>query len=299
MDISGKAKYHILAIVTAMIWGTTFVSSKILLNEGLSPADIMLYRFVLAYFGILVVSHKRLFANSLKDELLMVAAGITGGSLYFLVENTGLQYTQASNAAIIIAITPLLVTIASHFFGRRERVRRQLVIGSLFSFAGVVLVVLNGRFELQLSPKGDLLIVGAAVLWTLYSLVIYNLEGRYDITFVTRKVFFYGIITLLPAFAFRPLNTDLKILMQPIVAGNLIYLGIIASLLAYIWWNVAVAGIGSVKATNYLYLNPVVSIITALVVLQERITAIAIVGVAMIVGGIWLSEGRLHRKRTR
>ena len=82
--------YHILAIITSAIWGTTFISSKLLLQEGLSPAAIMILRFVLAYVLMLPFVKGKWFCKSLKDELLMVLLGISGGSLYFLLENTAL-----------------------------------------------------------------------------------------------------------------------------------------------------------------------------------------------------------------
>ena len=103
--------FHILAILTSAIWGTTFISSKLLLQEGLSPAAIMILRFVLAYVLMLPFVKGKWLCKSLKDELLMVLLGISGGSLYFLLENTALVYTQASNVAIIIAATPLLTML--------------------------------------------------------------------------------------------------------------------------------------------------------------------------------------------
>ena len=115
--------YHIIAIITAVIWGTTFISSKVLLQEGISPAMIMTLRFAMAYICMLpFIRRGEIFCSNIKDELLMALLGISGGSLYFLLENTALVYTLASNVAIIIAATPLLTTLTIHLISRQEQV---------------------------------------------------------------------------------------------------------------------------------------------------------------------------------
>lgn len=282
--------YHVLALVTAAVWGSTFVSTKILLTNGLSPAQIMVIRFSIAYLLILLLSHRPLFSRKLSDEFLMIGAGITGGSLYFLAENSALIYTQASNVAIIIAVTPLLTAIAAHFFSRGERFSRTLATGSVIALAGVVLVVLNGRFVLHLNPKGDMLTIAAAVLWALYSIIIVRLQRRYSSLFITRKVFFYGIVTLLPYLFIHEAALDFGLLLRPAVIGNLLFLGLIASFACYWAWNAAIARIGSVNASNYLYLNPVVALITSAIALDERITVTALIGTALIMLGVAVCE---------
>ena len=88
-----------LALVTALIvcaiWGETFVSTKILLGNGLMPSDIFFYRFALAYVCIWCFSYKRLWSDNWKDELLLLVLGIMGGSLYFLTENMALLSSTA------------------------------------------------------------------------------------------------------------------------------------------------------------------------------------------------------------
>ena len=106
--------YHSIAILTVIIWGTTFVSTKILINTGLSPVEILLYRFVLAYFCILTIAHRRLWANCVKDEFLLFLSGLCGGSLYFIAENTALGITLASNVSLLICTAPIITTVLSH-----------------------------------------------------------------------------------------------------------------------------------------------------------------------------------------
>ena len=282
--------YHILAIITSAIWGTTFISSKLLLQEGLSPAAIMMLRFVLAYVLMLPFVKGKWFCKSLKDELLMVLLGISGGSLYFLLENTALVYTQASNVAIIIAATPLLTMLTVNLLDRGKDASKRLYGYSLMSLAGVALVILNGNFVLKLNPIGDLLTFGAVVTWVIYSIIIAKVQERYSSWMITRKIFFYGVVTLLPYFLIEPWNVTWEMMSRPMVWGNIAYLGVLASLGCYMTWNIVIKRLGAVDATNYLYINPIVAMITANLLLGERITPLAIAGTALILVGVYLAE---------
>lgn len=287
-----KSLYHILAICTAAIWGTTFISSKILLEHGLTPAEIMILRFALAYVCMIPFWRGGLFAKSLKDELQMVVLGITGGSMYFLLENTALLYTQASNVAIIIASTPLLTTLAVHFISRQEQADKRLYACSLLSLVGVALVVLNGEFILKLNPMGDVLTLGAAIMWVIYSIVIVKLEGKYHPLMITRKIFIYGVLTLAPYLLAEGWDITWEAFRSPVVVGNLLFLGVMASLICYWAWNMVLEKLGAIKATNYLYLNPIVALITSWLVLNERITALALAGTALILFGMYMAQKR-------
>ena len=279
-----------MAILTSAIWGTTFISSKLLLQEGLSPATIMILRFVLAYVLMLPFVKGKWFCKSLKDELLMVLLGISGGSLYFLLENTALVYTQASNVAIIIAATPLLTMLTVNLLDRGKGASKRLYGYSLMSLAGVALVILNGNFVLKLNPIGDLLTFGAVVTWVIYSIIIAKVQERYSSWMITRKIFFYGVVTLLPYFLVEPWDVTWEMMSRPMVWGNIAYLGVLASLGCYMTWNIVIKRLGAVDATNYLYINPIVAMITANLLLGERITPLAIAGTALILVGVYLAE---------
>ena len=279
-----------MAILTSAIWGTTFISSKLLLQEGLSPAAIMILRFVLAYVLMLPFVKGKWFCKSLKDELLMVLLGISGGSLYFLLENTALVYTQASNVAIIIAATPLLTMLTVNLLDRGKGASKRLYGYSLMSLAGVALVILNGNFVLKLNPIGDLLTFGAVVTWVIYSIIIAKVQERYSSWMITRKIFLYGVVTLLPYFFIEPWDVTWEMMSRPMVWGNIAYLGVLASLGCYMTWNIVIKRLGAVDATNYLYINPIVAMITANLLLGERITPLAIAGTALILVGVYLAE---------
>ena len=281
---------HWLAFLIVAIWGTTFVSTKVLIQAGLNPGHIFFARFLIAYLCILPFSCKRLWAGNLRDEALLLAAGITGGSLYFLTENVALQYSYCSNVSLLVCSTPMLTSLLLGLFYRDERVNLKQFLFSLAALAGMALVVLNGHFVLKLSLRGDLLALAAAVTWALYSLCMRMLGGRYPMLFVTRKIFFYGLLTILPLFLWHPLQTSLQVYMQPAVWGNLIFLGVVASFLCYFGWNVVLGRLGVVRSTNYIYLNPAVTLVASHLVLGERVTPLALLGAVMIVGGIYFVE---------
>jgi len=287
-------RYHILAFLIVLIWGTTFVSTKVLINSGLSPIDIFVCRFALAYFLVWTISPKKLFANNLKDELLLAALGITGGSLYFITENFALSYTNTSNVSLIVCTTPIFTSILLALFTKDERMSHRQMAGSFLAFAGMALVVLNGHFVLKLSPIGDGLALAAAWSWAFYSLIMKNMANKYSSKFINRKIFFYGLVTVIPIAAIHGFNLTSNIILQPKVYLNIIYLGIIASMLCYVLWNVVLRNIGVVSASNYIYLNPVVTVITAALLIDEQITLFAIAGMVMILGGLFMAE---HRKR--
>ena len=223
-------------------------------------------------------------------QKLLAAAGLSGGSLYFLTENIALEYAPASNVSLIVCTAPVWTAVAMSLFYRGERMSRRQVTGSALAFAGMVLVVLNGHFVLHLSPRGDMLALSAALLWMVYSLVIKRIGGRYPAIFITRKVFFYGLLTILPVFAFRPFAVEWEVLARPVVWGNLLFLGVIASMLCYVLWNAVMHRLGAVRTTNYIYFNPLVTIVVAALCIGERITFAALTGAALILYGMWRAE---------
>lgn len=290
MPLSKTYAGHLMAIITVIIWGTTFVSTKVLINNSLTPVEILIYRFTIAYICIWFISPKKLWADTPKDELLLVLTGLTGGSLYFLAENTALEITLASNVGLIISTTPVITALVQYLVDRKERPGRRLIIGSLIALLGVAFVVFNGSFVLQLSPLGDLLTLIAALMWAFYCIIFRKLGNRYPTVFITRKVFFYGVITVLPALLFKSISLEPEVLTRPIVIMNLLFLGVIASMLCYIMWNLAVRRIGTMHTANYLYITPLVTLLTSAIIIDEPITWIAIVGCVLILGGVYIAQ---------
>ena len=298
-------KYHLLALAVVAVWGVTFVSTKVLIGAGMQPAAIFVCRFILAYFGLWVytVLARKPFQiwNGWKDELVFLILGITGGSLYFLTENTALAYTQASNVAFLVCSAPLFTAIFTILYSRfgKSRFARgletvrlgwPLVGGTLLALIGMALMVFEGK-KVQLSAAGDLLAIGAALCWAVYSLFMGQITREYGTLTATRKVFFYGLVTILPFLDGCRESFSADILCQTAVWGNLLFLGFIASLVCFLAWNLVIDKLGNVTSTNYVYLNPIFTLLTAMALLGERMTLMAAIGsVAILIGVIWAGK---------
>lgn len=281
--------FHLIAVLTVCIWGSTFIATKTLINQGLTPVEIFTYRFSLAYLCLLAFCHQKLMANTWRDEGLFLLAGLTGGSLYFISENSALEITMASNVSLIVCTTPVLTVLLSSFFFK-EKLRKGFIAGSLVALSGVTLVVFNGSVFLKLNPLGDCLTLLAALSWAFYSLILRQMGNKYSTLFITRKVFFYGLITMILYLPFAPSSFHLERLCYPLVYGNLLFLGIVASMLCYLSWNACVRIIGASRASNYLYTNPLVAVWASHLFLSEPITPTALLGAGLIIGGVYIVE---------
>ena len=289
--------YHLVAFLTVAVWGSTFVFTKMLLLNGLSPAQIFTLRFIIAYvllllFELLVqrdVFH--LFCSSWKDELVMVALGIVGGSLYFLSENAAMLYTTATNTSLIVCSCPLFaMLLVSLFYRDSERFTRVQFAGSLMACLGMAVVVLNGHFVLHLSPVGDLLAFCACLCWAVYSLLMKPASERYSTVFITRKVFFYGLLTILPYYVVVPGFPGMEVILSRPVLWNLLFLGVVASMLCFLVWNWVIRKLGAVTATNWVYFNPITTILFAWWLLHEQITPWFLFGTLLILVGMYLCD---------
>ncbi|MDR1116585.1 MAG: DMT family transporter [Tannerella sp.] len=285
--------YHLAALVTVIIWGITMVSTKILLREGLSPEEIMMIRFAMAYIFLWILYPRSHRIKSWLDELIFAGIGITSGSLYFFLENTALVYTPATNVSLFCALIPLTTAIFTHFVFREKSLTKRFRTGSVISLAGTVLIILNGKFSFKVNPLGDFLALMAIISWSVYGVLVKCLTGNYNSLFVTRKIFFYGILTMLPCFMLvAPFDVPAKVLVKPVVLGNLCFLGLIASSLCYLMWMLSLRNLGVVKTNNYIYFSPLVTIITAHFVISEHITPYVICGTILILSGLWIATAK-------
>ena len=283
--------YHLVAFATVAIWGCTFVSTKVLMLNGLSPAQIFTLRFLIAYVMMLAVYHSRLWADSWRDELKMMLLGISGGSLYFLSENEAMNFTSTTNTSLIVCSCPLFATLLVRLVYRSTtRISMMQLGGSLLAFAGMVIVVLNGRFVLHLSPLGDALAFTACLSWSVYSLLMKWVSAKYGAAFITRKVFFYGVLTILPYYIFYPTLPTAAVLTKPVVVGNLAFLGCLASMICFLTWNWCISKLGAVKATYWVYFNPITTMIFASWVLGEKITPYFLAGATCILLGMFVAD---------
>lgn len=282
--------YHVAAFAMILVWGISFLNTRVLLDANLTPTQIFVARFIIAYIALLAVSRFKVRYTGWRDELLFVVCGVAGGSAYFIAENTALELTLISDVAVLVSIAPLTTALMGAIFYRDERITWMSCLGMVIAFVGSVMLALKDGLVWGDSVLGDLLAMLAALVWAFYSMALKRLNRIYSTLFITRKLFFYGVLSALPLLAMQDSKVEWEALKQPEVWGNLLYLGLICSMAAYFIWGITVKRIGAVRASNYFYLSPIISMIAAAIWFGERTNAIAYVGCVLILAGVIIAE---------
>lgn len=286
---------HLAALLTILIWGTTFISTKILLSD-FQPVEILFFRFIMGFFVLLAASPQRLKGVSKKQELVFIAAGLCGICLYYLLENIALTLTMASNVGVIISAAPFFTAILVYLLVKSERPGVNFFVGFVAAMAGIILISFNGS-KLKLNPMGDLLAIIAALIWACYSVLTKKISSfGYPVILTTRRTFFYGILFMIPVLFFFDFRLDLARFTNSSNLFNILYLGIGASALCFVTWNFSVKTLGAVKASVYIYMVPVITVVTSVLILHERLTLLAVIGTVLILIGLLLSESRTRKK---
>ena len=280
--------WHLVALVIVIIWGCTLVSTKVLIQAGMSELEIFVFRAFIAYVAILFISPRKLWADSFKDELMMVLLGITGGSLYFISENMAVNYTYVNNVGFIASISPIVTTALVLLTYKGIPIRKILFVGSAIAVLGVAVVVLKGHVELH--PKGDMLAILTMISFGVYGYFLKQMGNRYDSVFITRKMFIYGLLTALPLFIIYPWQFPLENLLDMKVLLNLLFLALIASFGCFLMWTFVVNKLGAVTSNNYIYLVPFSTVIFSALVLDEHMTAMSWIGCALIMLGVYMAN---------
>ena len=206
---------------------------------------------------------------------------------------------MASNVGVIISVAPFFTAVLSQVFLKTEEKREpQFFVGFLVAMAGICLISFNGS-KLKLNPIGDILAVAAAFVWAAYSLLTRKISSfGYHTIQTTRKVFTYGLIFMSPFLFLLDFKLDMqRFTLKPAYALNFIYLGLGASALCFVTWSYAVKVLGAVKVSVYIYMVPVITVVTSMIVLKEEITWVAALGIGFTLIGLFLSEGGLKPKK--
>ncbi len=298
MDRKKELTGHLFAAAAIVVWGTTFISTKVLLRY-ISPIEILFLRFSIGFLMLLVMYPRRLRVKDKKHELYFAAAGLCGITLYYLLENIALTYTFASNVGVIIAAAPFFTAIFAHLLLDGEKLRLRFFVGFAVAIAGISLIGFNGT-QLQLNPAGDVLAVLAAAAWAIYSVLLRKISGfRYNAIQSTRRVFLYGLIFMIPALFIFGVDLTFEVFAEPAVILNILFLGLGASALCFVAWSSAVNTLGAVKTSVYIYMVPVITVVTSAIILNENITVMAAAGTALTLAGLFISEQRSLLLRRR
>ena len=285
-----KSAGHLAALFTIIIWGTTFISTKVLLAD-FRPVEILFFRFVMGFAVLLLAYPRRMKGVGRRQEMTFVLAGLSGICLYYLLENMALTYTMASNVGGIISAAPFFTAILSRLFLKSEgKLRANFFIGFAVAMAGVALIGFNGS-RMELNPAGDVLAVLAAFVWACYSILTRKISSfGYPVILTTRRTFFYGILFMVPALFFFDFQMGLERFADVTYLLNILYLGLGASALCFVTWNFAVKVLGAVKTSVYIYMVPVITVVTSVLILREPVTWVSIMGTVLTVAGLFLSE---------
>lgn len=281
---------HSMACATQIMWGATFVSTKVLL-QFFQPAQVLFIRAVLAFCALSLVYPHRLRLEAKKQELAFAGAGLTGLVLYFMLENTALTLTYAANVGIIVACAPFFVAVVVSIFFRSERPKRSFFIGFVIAMAGIVLISMSGQKSFHLNPAGDFLALLAMISWGFYSALVKKIEEwNYPVIAVTRRIYFYGMLFMLPVLLWQGASWEMDVFQKSVVWANFLFLGLCASALGFLTWNLSVKWIGALKTSVYIYVSPIVTVVLSVLVLHEKMTLVSVIGAALILTGLLISQ---------
>lgn len=292
-----KQAGHLAALITVICWGCSFISSKILMEgAGMTPVEVFVYRFGIAYLLILAFTFRHLKSRNWKDELQFALCGLCSGTLYFLMENYALIYTSTGNVSLLSSISPIFVAILLSLI-YKTRMKKGEILGSLVAFIGVAMVIFSESISkglgLEINPLGDLLAISCALSWAIYSIAVKRLIPYYNTFFISRKLFFYGLITSIPLLLIQPEPLHFSILFdpaQPRYLMNLLFLAVMCSTMAYLLWNESMKIIGPLSTNNYLYLQPPVTMVAGCLLLGETIYPFGYIGCALVLAGLMIAD---------
>ncbi|MCX7027915.1 MAG: EamA family transporter [Spirochaetes bacterium] len=279
--------YHLplLGTAVALIWGLTFISTKVAVRE-IGPMSLALARFIIAVIALLPIV--ALTRTSLKVEKRdfprLAAAGFLGITLYFLFENNGIMRLSASESSIIVGTIPVLTLLIEIFIYKRKT-RTVVVVGILLSFLGVAGIVAKSE-TVKSNPVGYLYMIGAALVWVLYTFLTKPLGSRYSLLSVTFWQILFGMIGCIP-FALAE-GQDFSVVTLPVWL-NIVFLGVLASALGYWFYVVVLDKMGPSRAAVFINLIPVVSIVASFFILGERLSPLQLVGGATAIAGVYLT----------
>ncbi len=292
-------KYHLIALFTIFVWGITFVSTKVLLVD-ISPLWILLLRFA---FGLCILCVMRPHVMKLRertDEVLFVAAGAAGIAAYYLLENVALVFTTATAVGVIVAASPLFTALLSAALGDRSSLNVRFFCGFALAMGGLVIVGAGTMGEEDFigltgfDLLGDMLALAAALVWAVYSILVARIAQKgYETIAATKRTFVWGVAFILIAtLAFDPQMPQLSALLDWRNALNLLFLGAVASAACFVTWGVAVKHLGATATSTYIYLVPAITATASILILGEPLNVLIILGLAMTIAGLFLSQKR-------
>ena len=287
-------KVYLFAVLSMLFWGLSFVWFKIVV-KWYEPITIIFLRLIISgslmmVFMLLTRSWQTIKRKHLKYFLLLAFAQ---PFCYFLGESFGLTLVSSTIASVIIATIPLFSPFAGYFLVR-EKVTIPVVLGIVFSFLGIILMLINPDFSLNASPKGVLLLFLAVFAAVAYSVIIRKISHEYNpVTIITNQNLI-GAVYFLPLFLVFDFQHFITVTPTRELIMALLQLAVCASTLAYVFYIIAIKGIGVIKANVFANLIPVFTGFFSFLILGETFTALKIAGMLLVLFGVVVSQsGRL------
>ncbi len=275
-----------LLLLTVLVWAGSFVFIKLALS-AIDPFNLAFYRFLIATPLLYVVTYSlgRLEAPKNEDIAKISILALSGVTLLYVVQFVALEYTSATNAAVLINTSAIFVALAAPLMG--ERISRLRLAGVVLSFVGVAVTASHGSLRFSTSVVGDALMVLDGLLWAIYTLLGKELLEKYDALSLTSHVFAIGTIFLLPFAIIGGLKNPLE--FGFIVVVSLLYLSVLCSVFAYAVWYLALERMEASRVAVFVYLIPVA---TAAIEYPATgsIESSTLVGSALVLAGVYLAE---------
>lgn len=285
----------LIAFCTIVIWGLTFISTKILLEKW-TPLEILVIRFLLGWLALQFCARSSIKLINGKYEILFMLGGLTGVTLYFLLENIALTYTLASNVSVIVSATPFFTGLLAWPILKTCPPTLNFYIGFLMAICGIYLVSF-GSSLIVFKPAGDMLALLAAIAWAFYSIITRKLTNAgFNSLEATRRIFFYGLVFLIPLCLYEKISFKPDLFIKPFYLGNFLFLGLGASALCFVSWTWCVKRLGTTRASAWIYLVPVITVVCAHIILHEKISSGAIFGIFLTLAGLSISESNRWKK---
>ena len=276
-------------VFAATVWGGAYPFTKYLGTE-LSPLSIVAFRALVGTLALVLLSGSAIRAADFKLpnfwKLLVLSVLGVSGQQY--AQAYALKYTLSSHAGWLIASTPIMVAGLMAALG--ERIGSFKIAAFLLGFAGTILVVLSkaGAGVLTLpSTRGDLLFLGTAAAWAVYVILTKKWLNAWRPAKVTTLTMLVALATLLPPWFAAGGPAEFAAL-TPRAWASLAYLSVLSSAMAYLFWNNSVEGLGPVKSSYFIYLEPFATLFSAYLFLGEQAAAPAFAGGVLIMVGVYL-----------
>ncbi|ERI90153.1 putative membrane protein [Clostridiales bacterium oral taxon 876 str. F0540] len=283
--MNNKKLSHVLAILIMLIWGISYLSIKVVVLE-INPVLSAFYRFLIASVILFVILKKKYPDEKIlrEDRLRMALGGLFGVALYFFFENYSVLFTSASNVAILISSIPLFTLIVQSLLFK-EKLTIWKVAGAALSAAGIVIIIAS-KEKISLFSKGtlgDMMAIASALCWVIYNVITSRFKGSYKSITITTYQGIWGCLFLSPSLLFSKLS------MPSAKAGiNLLFLAIFCSCIAYVMYIYCLEHLGATIISTYINLQPIISLVSAYLILKEDINFWQIIGSVVIILGVFL-----------